>query len=757
MRSELIVMFCSPIAWLILIVFAFQVGMDFTTSLEYSLRSQELGYGARSLSAQIFSGYSGLYTKLLNHLYLYIPLFTMGLMSRELSSGSIKLLYSSPVSNNEIILGKYLASIVYSVMLCTLLIFPIICTSFSIVKPDIPLMLTGMFGVFVTIAAYAAIGLFMSTITKYQVVAVVGTLAVLALLNFIGGVGQEHDFVRDITYWLSISGRSRSFLSGIISTNDLLYFMLIIFMFLGLSYVKLQGERLKLSISKRITKYGIVVLSALFVGYISSLPHFKFYLDTTRMQRNTLTDESKGILEKLDGPMTITTYVNYLDDTYSDGAPRNRIRDIAEFDQYTRFKPEIKMKYVYYYGKGTSKYGTIDFENRTVEDIMDERCKYSGKKKSDFLTNDEVLKLDDIASENGRFVRVISANNKKTKLRLYEDNYKDPFEAQISTALKTLYKESPTVGFIVGHKERGSSDMSERGYGSFAKNNTFRYSLLNGGFHVVDVELSASVSPKVNIIVLADPRVEFTEEEKKNLFEYIDRGGNILILGEPKRQHILNPIIAKLGLKLSDGIIVNPSSITRDDIVAANITEDAKVASTTYTRYANYGYSIVTPSAAAVEVIDSTKGFNITEILKSNSEGSWIELETTDFINEKSKINSEIGEKEQSNSIMLYLTRQINNKEQRIFVIGDADCISTLELSTDRPGFRSSNFTLITETFRNLSYEEFPVQSYREPDPDNKVTATNSSISAIKAVLMFIIPALLTIACIVLLIRRKRN
>lgn len=76
-------------------------------------------------------------------------------------------------------------------------------------------------------------------------------------------------------------------------------------------------------------------------------------------------------------------------------------------------------------------------------------------------------------------------------------------------------------------------------------------------------------------------------------------------------------------------------------------------------------------------------------------------------------LNPAVGEVEKSNSIMLYLTRPVNNKEQRIFVIGDADCISTLELSQNRPGFRSSNFTLITETFRNLSYGEFPVEASR--------------------------------------------
>lgn len=66
------------------------------------------------------------------------------------------------------------------------------------------------------ICAYAAIGLFMSTLTSYQVVAAVGTLAVLAALNYIENVGQDIPFVRDITYWLSISGRADTFFKGMI-------------------------------------------------------------------------------------------------------------------------------------------------------------------------------------------------------------------------------------------------------------------------------------------------------------------------------------------------------------------------------------------------------------------------------------------------------------------------------------------------------------------------------------------------------------
>lgn len=758
MKSELRVLFFSPIAWLILIVFSFQVGMAYCDALDMQLRSQEMGYRVQAVTMSLFGGYTGILTRLLGDLYLYIPLFTMGLMSRELSSGSVKLLYSSPVSNVQIILGKYFSALIYGLLLCLILLIPVIFTLFSIQSPDLPLMLTGILGVYLTISAYAAIGLFMSTITKYQVVAVVGTLAILAILNFIGGVGQEYDFVRDITYWLSIAGRSKVFIEGMISTKDTLYFILVIFMFLGLSVIKLQGERLSLSRWNTALKYGVVLLITLSLGYISSLPGFIAYYDSTATKMNTLTEESQDIVEQLKGDLTITTYVNFLDETYDRGAPRNRISDIAEFEQYLRFKPETKLEYVYYYTKGYLPYARAEYDTMTLERILADKCKYPGYDPKRFLPMEEVMKRDDISGEDGRFVRVIkAANGKKAMLRIYKDNNVYPFEAQITTALKTLLQEAPVVGFVTGHKERGGMDMGEKGYGAFASNKTFRYSLINSGYGIKEISLQQPVPAHIDIIVLADMKAGLSEEEHRNFDAYLARGGNMFILGEPRRQPFMNPVVEKLGLRFADGIIVSPSEVNLDDLVAAQIQEGANRVSENYEMYARRGYSIITPSACAVEVTDTTKGFRITEVLSSIAQGSWVEKETTDFINEKSALNPEAGEVEKSHSIMLYLTRPVGQKEQRIFVIGDADCISTLELSQNRAGFRSSNFTLITETFRNLSYGEFPVEAARENPPDNRVLIGQSPIGWMKVISMWMIPLALVAGCVILLIRRKRR
>lgn len=759
MKTELRVLFFSPIAWMVLIVFGFQAGLAYCDGFSEELRSQAMGYRPFNVTYNLIGGFDGVYSQMLNNLYLYIPLLTMGLMSRELSSGSIKLLYSSPVSNLQIVLGKYLSVIVYGLILVGVLLIPMVFTMIFVKDADIPFMFTALLGVFITVCAYAAIGLFMSTITKYQVVAAIGTLAVLAVLNFIGGVGQNIDLVRDITYWLSISGRSKVFLEGMICSKDIFYFLLVIFMFLSFTFIKLQGERLKRSVLRSSMSYVVVLVIVFIVGYFSSRPVMIAYYDATATKRNTLTENSQEIMKKFEGGLSLTTYVNLLDDTWYNASPEAKNFDMERFERYVRFKPDMEVKYVYYYGPGTNAHYDKVYKGLSPKERMLKVCEGYDYDPDMFISAEEVNKMDDISAERGRFVRVFKRDNgKKAYLRVYEDMYVHPFESEITATLKTLVDKSPMVAFVAGHGERSYSDYGEKGYAAFAQNPSFRNSLINQGFQVRELTLAQPVPEDVDVLVLSDLKSALTSEEYANYSSFVDRGGNLVILGEPKRQANMNPLIEKLGLRFSEGILVAPNEQYLDDIIAARITEGALNASPYFIQLIRGGNTIITPSACAVNVIDTTKGFEISQVLATNTQGSWIEYETTDFINEKSTINGKIGEVEKSNSVMLYLTRSIKDKpQQRIFVGGDADCLSVKELSTNRAGLNGSNYSLITEMFRSLSYDEYPIDTSRVRPPDDDLFLSQGSMIWVKVLLIWLIPLSIMAWSIVFLIRRKRK
>ena len=315
-KAELYNLFCSPIAWLILIIFAFQAGLTFSDLIDDQLRYLALGYRPYNLTSRLLLGFGGVFAAMQDNLYLYIPLLTMGLMSKEYSSGSIKLLYSSPVTNTQIILGKYLSMLVYALLLIAVLLLFLVFCALTVEHFDYPFAFTGLLGILLLTCAYAAIGLFMSTLTAYQVVAAVGTLTLLALLNYIGNVGQDIAFVRDITYWLSLSGRSDSLIEGMICSQDVLYFFIVIVLFLVLSILKLKFARTSVKPAVKWMQYTLTVCVALLVGYTTTRPKLMGYYDATATKANTLTPESQEVMKQLTGGLTITTYVNLLDECW---------------------------------------------------------------------------------------------------------------------------------------------------------------------------------------------------------------------------------------------------------------------------------------------------------------------------------------------------------------------------------------------------------------------------------------------------------
>ena len=760
LKTELKVFFYSPIAWLILVIFAFQVGAAFCNVYESEFRYQDLGYSVRGATQTLIGGSKGIFSNMLETLYLYIPLLTMGLMSREFNSGSVKLLYSSPVSNSQIILGKYLSMIVFSLILVAILMLPTVFIGVFVKHADTKMMLVGGFGIFITLCAYSAIGLFMSTITRSQVVAVISTMIVLAMLNFIGQVGQQYDLVRDMTYWLSISGRSSVFIQGLLSTKELAYFVLVISMFLFLSIIKLRGERLHLPVWNSALSY-IAVLAAVFVlGLATSLPKFSAYYDATQAKTNTLTPYSQEVMSRITDGLSITTYGNILDETSQYASPENRNRDLRRFDQYRRFKPELKQNYVTYYGKyySNSRYRDSLSQSKTPYELMLDIARRSRKDPASYLPEDEVFKMDDISDESGRFVRVIRRGNGQTAiLRIYNDTFIHPFEVEITTAMKTLVDKSPVVAFVTGHGERNCYDYGEKGYGMFSTLRTSRSALINAGFTIRDLTFDAPVPDEVDIVFISDMKSALTDAEMEHYTDYLERGGNMVILGEPRRQAYMNPLVEPLGVRFADNMLVRPTDLYAYDFIPANITPEAMELGHSFASLAGQELQFTTSSACAIVPIERLSQFAAVNLFATDPEGVWIETETFDFVNDRPQLDRHRGETEGSYVVGAYFTRQKGDREQRIFVVGDADSFSAKELSAGRTDIQSGNFSVLYEFMRMLTYGEYPIRIDRAASPDTEYTATYGTLPWMKAIYKWAIPAALLIAAVTILLRRKRK
>lgn len=287
-KRELRTLFYSPVGWLVLIIFVIQLGSLLSANLQSrSFRVWQTNEDILSLTYNIlFSGGNSIITGMVRNLFLYIPLLTMGLLSREFSDGTIKLLFSSPVKVWDIVFGKYLAVITFALIMVGIVgIFGVILGVFIIDYIDVGLLIWGLILLYLVICTYSAIGLFISSLTSYQFVAALGVVGVLFGLNYASTMSVEGmpEFLSAMLLWL----RGVSFIywfKGYIGSWDMLYFILMIAMFLGFTYIRLQSLRETKPWWTLAGKYLTTALLVFTIGYLTSRPQLKYYTDVRRAE-----------------------------------------------------------------------------------------------------------------------------------------------------------------------------------------------------------------------------------------------------------------------------------------------------------------------------------------------------------------------------------------------------------------------------------------------------------------------------------------
>jgi len=760
-KLELSTLFYSPVAWLILVIFTFQAGLQFMDQVDKHDSMRLMGYGLSDLTLNLYSYQGeGLIYIILSKLYLYIPLLTMGLMSRETSSGSIKLLLSSPVKMREIIFGKFLAMMAYGLILMFIMSLFVMAGLVSIDSMDIGLVVSGLIALYLVICAYSAIGLFMSSLTSYQVVAAISTLAVLAALNYVGLVGQKVNIIRQITYFLSISGRAELMIGGLLSSKDIFYFVIVIGMFLGLSILKLQAARESKPAAVKAGKYALLIVAALFIGYFTSMPTLTSYYDLTATKSETLTPNSQKIINDLKGDVSLTTYSNLLDDKSAWAFPENMYDDMKHFNQYIRFIPKMKMDYVYYYD-------TCSYSNQSLSkinpglstDALAKKMAYSYKVDFDlFMPPSEIKKQVDLSGEDNHIVRVLQVGDKKTFLRMYDDMWTYPSETEITAAFKRLEVTPPKVAFLVGHNERSIDRDGDKDFKTPAVGKLFRSSLINQGMDVDTISLAKQNIPaNVSILIIADPRSPLNAIEQQRLKAFIDKGGDLLIAGEPGKQDLLNAIVAPMGIQFEAGTIVQPTAENAPDYTLTHLTKESTTLSEGYHALIKRQATITLPGAMRISEQGQSL-FAVTPLLTTkDSTNSWNTLKEIrpDSV---PKFSSQSGDTHGAFTTAVALTRQMGGNQQRIIVVGDADFMSNGEFSR-RPTstYERLNYMFYQETIMWLNHNSFPVDVSRPETKDNKLKISSPGFTVMRYIFLGVIPAIIIIAGALLLLIRRRK
>lgn len=194
-----------------------------------------------------------------------------------------------------------------------------------------------------------------------------------------------------------------------------------------------------------------------------------------------------------------------------------------------------------------------------------------------FMSPEEMKKIIDLGPEQNKFLRIMERDNgQKAFLRMFHDNRKHPDEAEISAALKRFTSPAPKVAFSAGYGSREIDNYGGRGYYLFAQDKWFRQALMNNGFDTRTIDLDKeSLDGSVDVLVISDLRDSLSGVAMAKVQDYIAKGGNLFILGEYGRSENMNKVTSSLGVKFSDGVLVNENEYTSPTVAVGFFTEEA--------------------------------------------------------------------------------------------------------------------------------------------------------------------------------------
>ncbi|TSD66056.1 gliding motility-associated ABC transporter substrate-binding protein GldG [Inquilinus sp. KBS0705] len=465
-------------------------------------------------------GYAGLDSLFSTAPYLFmflVPAITMRSIAEERREGTFELLLTRPLTDIQIVLGKYFAG----VLVVLFALVPTLVYYFSVYTLGTPqgnidtgAVIGSYIGLFLLGAAFTAIGLFASSVTKNQVIAF--TIAVFLCFFFYSGFDSLNSILslQDLGISsLGITQRYESVSRGVLDTRDLAYFLILCTLFLWLTLFVLHRQLKKKFIN---TVFLSVLCLMIFFGVFSNWAFTRF--DFTKEKRFTISPISRNVMDSLLQPIKVTVYLQ--GDNFPGGMKRlqTSVRDmLTDLQAYSHRKLQFEFTDPL---KGLSQ----DEQKKAFEDLQAQGIEAQSLS----------VKTDDGVSQKVIFpFALVTYGEKSIPVKLLESqsNMNLSPDAVLNNSIQNLeYAFTSTikkitsggkqrVGFTEGHKELTDLQL----------NDAMRS--LADGYLVGRVDLN-TIPPdslnKISLLVVAKPSAAFTELEKFKIDQYIMRGGRVL-------------------------------------------------------------------------------------------------------------------------------------------------------------------------------------------------------------------------------------
>ena len=321
--------------------------------------------------------------------------------------------------------------------------------------------------------------------------------------------------------------------------------------------------------SRLLLRLQAFIFALLFIGIIGMLAwlstQYVYQADWTTGARNTISDDTRQLLDAMDQPVSISAFVR------DEDMLREQITSLV--GSYQRFKDDISLEFI-------------------NPDTQPARARELG-----------------IASGGEIVIRYLDRS----------ENIQTLSEQQLTNALLRLSRQDERwVVFLTGHGERQPGGETNHGLGIFTRE------LERQGVNIQSVNLSeAEIPSNTSLLVIASPRVDLLPGETDKLLQYIEHGGNLLWLAEPGGLHALEPLAEQLDFSLLPGVVVDANS------QMFGVENPTFVVVAGYPRHeitSEMSAVTVYPEAAALEINDSGS-WNATPLLTTLAR-AWTELDT---------------------------------------------------------------------------------------------------------------------------------
>jgi ABC-2 type transport system permease protein len=245
LKNEIYFYFISPSAYLLMVIFLVLSGFFFFSNLStfYLAKLQPLPWAELEETQDLNKMVIQPFFHSVSIIYLLIPILTMRLIAEEKKSGTIELLFTSPIQLSQILIGKFGASIfMLLIMLIFTLPFPLFLYVYG--NPDPGLIISGYVGLFLVGISFLSLGIFASSLTENQIIAAVLGFGLIFIFWIIGAASYLVGYrLGKFFIYLSLLEHFHIFTKGLIELKGVIFFLSFSFFSLFLTHQTLNNHQ----------------------------------------------------------------------------------------------------------------------------------------------------------------------------------------------------------------------------------------------------------------------------------------------------------------------------------------------------------------------------------------------------------------------------------------------------------------------------------------------------------------------------------